>query len=156
MAELKPGEKAPDFRLIDQNGRIISLADFAGRKLLLYFYPRAGTEGCTTQACSIRDARPDFSALEVDVLGISPDCPEDQKKFDEKYHLGFPLACDMEHEVAKAYGAWGEREMFGDKFMGIIRSSFLIEENGRVMAAWYDVKPAETVPKAKAALAELS
>lgn len=152
MERLKAGDKAPDFRLIDQNGQFITLDDFAGGKLLLYFYPKAGTEGCTAQACSIRDAKPDFSALDCDVLGISPDCPADQKDFDEKFRLGFPLACDIEHSVAKAYGAWGGREMFGEKFMGIIRSSFLIDAHGTVMAAWYDVKPEETAPNAKAAL----
>ena len=155
MAKLKAGEKAPEFTLMDQDGQMLSLSGFRGRKLLLYFYPKAGTEGCTAQACSIRDAKPDFSGLGVDVLGVSPDCPADQKKFQEKYKLGFPLACDEEHEVAEAYGVWGEKEMFGEKYMGIIRSSFLLDEEGVILAAWYGVKPEDTVPLAKKALETL-
>ncbi len=156
MGRLKEGDRAPKFVLTDQNEGTVRLSDFAGRKLLLYFYPKAGTEGCTAQACSIRDAKPDFSGLGVAVVGVSPDCPADQKAFDEKHHLGFPLACDMDHKVAVDYGAWGEKEMFGDKFMGIVRSSFLIDENGLVLRAWYDITPDETVPEAKKALDELA
>ncbi len=154
MTKLKAGNKAPDFSLTDQNGRTVSLSDFRGRRLLLYFYPKAGSEGCTAQACSIRDARPDFTALGIDVLGVSPDCRADQQRFDEKHHLGFALGCDMDHKVAMEYGAWGERQMFGDTFIGIIRSSFLIDEDGVIIRAWYDIKPEETVPKAKEALVE--
>lgn len=155
MRRLAPGETAGEFEAVDQNGEALRLSDFRGKKLLLYFYPKAGTEGCTAQACQVRDARVDFSGLGVEVLGISPDCPADQKKFDDEHNLGFALVCDMDHVIAEEYGAWGEREMFGESFEGVIRSSFLLDEDGRVIEAWYDVKPAETVPLAKEALAEL-
>jgi peroxiredoxin Q/BCP len=153
---LGPGQKAPGFSLKDQNGSVVKLADFRGRKVLLYFYPRADTPGCTTQSCAVRDARQDMKKLNVDVLGISPDTPEDQKKFDVKFSLGFPLLADTDHAVAEAYGVWGEKTNYGKTSMGIIRSSFLIDENGAVRRAWYKVKPEETVPKAREALEELA
>ena len=148
MARLEPGRKAPAFRLQDQNGNTVKLADFQGRKLLLYFYPKANTPGCTMQSCAVRDARPDFGGLDVDVVGISPDTPARQKKFDDKRGLGFPLLADEDHAVAEAYGVWGEKSMFGRKYMGIIRSSFLIDEQGKVAGAWYKVSPKKTVPEA--------
>ena len=108
----------------------MNLSDFAGRKLLVYFYPEADTPGCTTQSCAVRDAREDLSTLGVDVVGISPDVPEDQMKFDPKFGLGFPLLADTDHSVAEAYDVWGEKMNYGKKYMGIIRSSFLIDEKG--------------------------
>jgi peroxiredoxin Q/BCP len=153
---LSQGQTAPGFSLTDQDGRTVKLSDFKGRKVLLYFYPKADTPGCTTQSCAVRDSRQDMKKLNVDVLGISPDTPEAQKKFDAKYSLGFPLLADAEHSVAEAYGAWGEKMNYGKKYMGIIRSSFLIDEKGKVQRAWYKVKPEETVPKAKEALEELA
>ena len=108
----------------------MKLSDFRGRKVLLYFYPKADTPGCTTQSCAVRDARQDFSKLSVAALGISPDTPEDQKKFDLKFSLGFPLLADTDHATAEAYGVWGEKNNYGKKSMGIIRSSFLIDERG--------------------------
>ncbi len=152
MAELKPGDVAPNFELEDQNGRKVKLSDFQGRKLLLYFYPKANTPGCTTQACSVRDARGDLDPLGVTAVGISPDAPGPQKKFDEKYGLGFPLLSDTDHAVADAYGVWGEKSMYGKKYEGIIRSSFLIGEDGKLIQAWYKVSPKDTVPKAREAL----
>ncbi len=152
---LAPGQKAPGFSLKDQNGSTVTLSDFKGRKVLLYFYPRADTPGCTTQSCAVRDARQDMKKLNVDVLGISPDTPEEQKKFDVKFSLGFPLLADTDHAVAEAYGVWGEKTNYGKTSMGIIRSSFLIDENGAVQRAWYKVKPEETVPKAKEALQQV-
>jgi peroxiredoxin Q/BCP len=152
MAELKAGAAAPDFSLSDQEGRQVKLADFRGSKLLLYFYPKADTPGCTTQACSIRDAMPDFTGLGVRAIGISPDAPEAQKKFIGKYDLNFSLLSDPDHEVADAYGVWGEKSMYGKKYQGIIRSSFLIDEKGTVTHAWYKVSPKDTVPFAKEAL----
>ena len=152
---LTPGQKAPEFSLSDQDGRTVKLSDFRGRKVLLYFYPKADTPGCTTQSCAVRDARQDMKKLNVDVLGISPDEPAAQKKFDVKYSLGFPLLADTEHEAAEAYGVWGEKTNYGKTYMGITRSSFLVDEKGVILRAWYKVKPEETVPKAKEALAEL-
>jgi thioredoxin-dependent peroxiredoxin len=152
MTRLNPGDQAPPFALKDQEGRLVSLADFAGRKVLIYFYPKADTPGCTKQACSIRDSREDLTRLGVAAVGISPDEPVRQHKFDAKYALGFPLLSDGDHAVAEAYCVWGEKSMYGKKVKGIIRSSFLVDEAGKVIQAWYKVKPEETVPQARLAL----
>jgi peroxiredoxin Q/BCP len=149
---LKPGDAAPAFTLTDQDGRRVSLADFRGGPVLVYFYPRADTPGCTVQACSIRDAGRDLKKAGLRAVGISPDVPGDQKRFDAKFTLGFPLLSDPDHRVAEAYGAWGEKTSFGKKTTGIIRSSFLVGADGRIVAAWRPVKPEETVPKALEAL----
>jgi peroxiredoxin Q/BCP len=154
--KLAEGDPAPPFALLDQHGNEVKLEDFKGRTLLLYFYPAADTPGCTTQSGSIRDALPDLSSTGVDAVGISPDTPEDQLKFDRKYDLGFPLLSDLDHAVAEAYGAWGERTNDGKTYEGIIRSAFLIDPDGRIMKAFSPVKPADTVPKAQAALAAAS
>ena len=152
MAELKSGASAPAFSLLDQDGKTVQLSDFAGRKLLLYFYPKADTPGCTTQACSIRDAMPDLASLGIAAVGISPDEPAELKKFIDKYGLNFPLVSDPDHKTADAYGTWGEKSMFGKTYEGIIRSSFLLDEQGRVIQAWYKISPKNTVPFAKEAL----
>ena len=152
MARLKPGDAAPEFHLTDQHGQTVRLADFSGGKLLIYFYPKADTPGCTRQACSIRDAREEFADLGLAVAGISPDAPARQQKFDDKYNLSFPLLADPDHRVAEAYGVWGEKTSYGKKSLGIIRSSFLIDAAGKIVAAWYGVKPEDTVPKAQKAL----
>jgi len=152
MSELNPGDKAPDFSLPDQNGKTVSLTDFKGRKLIVYFYPKADTPGCTRQACSIRDARPDLASLGIAAVGISPDKPDKQKKFDEKYDLGFPLLSDPDHTVSVAFGVWGEKIRCGKLCEGITRSSFLIDESGSVIAVWYNIKPEDTVPKALKAI----
>src|SRR5437879_3267475 len=110
---LQPGDPAPGFALPDQHGKTVRLSDLRGRRVVLYFYPKADTPGCTTQACSLRDARPDLERAEAVVLGISPDKPSAQARFDEKYTLGFPLLSDPDHATAEAYGAWGERSMYG-------------------------------------------
>ena len=146
MATLKPGDRAPDFALQDQEGRTVRLSDYRGRKLLLYFYPKADTPGCTTQACSIRDSGDRLRDASIAAVGISPDQPSAQKRFDQKYALGFPLLSDASHAVAEAYGAWGEKNSNGRTVMGIIRTSFLIDEEGKVREAWYKVKPEDTVP----------
>jgi len=155
MAMLKKGDKAPAFNLTDQDGRHVKLTDFRGKKVLLYFYPKANTSGCTKQACSVRDARSDLEELGVVPLGISPDGADAQKKFDTKHTLGFPLLSDQDHKVAELYGVWGEKKMYGKSFMGIVRSSFLIDEAGSIMAAWYKIKPDNTVPEAKKVLESL-
>jgi peroxiredoxin Q/BCP len=150
--KLKQGDKAPSFELRDQNDKTVKLSDFDGRKLLLYFYPKALTSGCTAQSVSVRDASPDFKTLKVSVVGISPDLPASQKKFDEKNNLGFPLLSDHSHETADRYGVWQEKTLYGRKSFGIVRSSFLIDEKGFVSQAWYKISPRDTVPKALAAL----
>ena len=152
MAQLKVGDKAPAFSLEDQQGNTVKLSDFKRQKLLIYFYPKANTPGCTVQSCSVRDARRDFTKQGVAVIGVSPDKPAAQKKFDDKFELGFPLLADTEHAMAEAYGVWGEKSMYGRKYFGIIRSSFLIDEKGKIAGAWYKVSPADTVPEAMAAL----
>lgn len=152
MAQLKAGDKAPAFSLKDQDGNSTSLADFRGRKLLLYFYPKADTPGCTKQACSIRDAMEPLAQAGAIAVGISPDAPNKQKTFDDKYELGFPLLSDPDHQIAQAYGAWGEKSMYGKTYEGILRSSFLIDEKGTVVQVAYKVKPQDTVPNAQRAL----
>jgi thioredoxin-dependent peroxiredoxin len=156
MAILKAGDEAPKFTLKNQDGQAVKLADFQGRKLLVYFYPRADTPGCTKQACSIRDAEPDLTVAGVAAVGISPDTPEKLRKFADKHGLAFPLLSDEDHAVAQSYGAWGEKKMYGKTSEGIIRSSFLINEQGKLVGAWYKVKPEQTVPKAKQAMEVLS
>ncbi len=145
MKKLGKGDKAPDFTLKNQNGEEISLSRFKGKKVLLYFYPRANTPGCTKQACSVRDHLPDLGEKRIESIGISPDTPDQQKTFEDKYNLNFTLLADEERKVAEAYGAWGEKSMYGKKYMGIVRSAFLIDEQGNIMESWYKVKPLETV-----------
>ena len=154
MAKLTPGEKAPDFELLEQDGRLFRLSDsLRARKSphLVYFYPKADTPGCTTQACGLRDIADQVG--DAVIVGISPDAPGRQAAFDNKYGLGFPLLSDPEHATAEAYGAWGERSMYGRKFMGIIRSAFLIGADGRVKEAWYRITPKDTPKKLLSALA---
>jgi thioredoxin-dependent peroxiredoxin len=152
MADHPRKRKAPNFRLTDPSGHTVSLSDFRGGKLLVYFYPKADTPGCTQQACSVRDAWNTLLARGVSVVGISPDPPEKQKRFAEKYGLSFPLLSDPDHRVAEAYGAWGERSMYGKKVLGIVRSSFLVDEQGNLLQAWPKVSPKDTVPNVLKAL----
>jgi peroxiredoxin Q/BCP len=153
MSRLAEGDQAPEFTLADQRGEPVSLSGFRGRKVLLYFYPKADTPGCTVQSCAVRDAREDLRAAGVEVLGISPDKPTKQARFDDKYSLGFPLLADADHAVAESYGVWDQKSLYGKTYMGIVRSSFLVGEDGRIEAAWYGVSPKDTVPNARAALA---
>jgi peroxiredoxin Q/BCP len=152
MPRLEKGDTAPLFELEDQNGSTVKLSDYKGQKVLVYFYPRADTPGCTKQACSVRDNMSILGTLGIAVLGISPDPPARQKKFDEKYNLGFPLLSDPDHNVAEKYGIWGEKSNYGKKLWGILRSSFLVDENGLIVDSWYKVKPLDTVDKAIAVL----
>ncbi|HEV8564912.1 MAG TPA: thioredoxin-dependent thiol peroxidase [Actinomycetota bacterium] len=146
------GDLAPGFSLLDQHGETVRLEDFRGQKVLVYFYPEADTPGCTSQSCDLRDHRQDFEGIGVKVVGISPDAPEKQLAFDRKYGLGFPLLADEDHTVAEEWGPWRERARNGKTFMGIVRSSFLIDEDGRVQRAWSPVTPEDTVPNAIDAL----
>ncbi len=147
---LSPGDKAPSIALADQTGKKVKLTDFKGRKVLVYFYPKADTPGCTTQACGLRDILGDIGTTAV--LGISPDPPSRQAKFDQKYGLGFPLLADEDHLVAEAYGVWAEKSMYGRKYMGIVRSAFLIDEKGKLEEAWYKISPKDTPKNLLAAL----
>ena len=139
---LKPGDKAPDIDLLDQDEKPISSKKFAKRKVLVYFYPKADTPGCTAQSCGLRDIKDQIGRTVI--LGISPDTPAKQKKFDEKYELGFPLLADTENKVAKAYKVWKKKSMYGREYMGIERSAFLIDGDGVIMEAWYKISPKDT------------
>ena len=150
MTCLHTGERAPDFEANNQDGKRVCLSDFRGRKVLLYFYPRANTPGCTIQSCAIRDARSSLAAHNIYGLGISPDAPRALHKFDRTFDLGFPLLSDSDHAVADAYGVWQEKKLYGKTYMGILRSSFLINEEGLLLGVWYKVKPKQTVPNALA------
>lgn len=138
---LKQGSKAPKIELLDQNGKPWSLAAQGKKKVLVYFYPKADTPGCTAQSCGLRDIKSEIGRTAI--VGISPDKPEKQKKFDDKYELGFPLLADTEHAVAEAFKVWKEKSMYGRKYMGIERSAFLIQD-GVVLEAWYKISPADT------------
>ncbi len=139
---LETGDKAPAFTLVDQHGSKVKLSQFKGQKVLVYFYPKADTPGCTTQACGLRDVLPKVG--DTAVIGISPDKPDKQKRFDDKYGLGFPLLADEDHAVAEAYDVWQEKSMYGRKYMGILRSAFLIDEKGKIEHAWYKISPKDT------------
>ncbi len=149
---LTHGDPAPPFALLDQHGETVRLEDYRGKKLLVYFYPEADTPGCTVQSCDLRDHRRDLAGIGTDVVGISPDLPDKQLAFDVKFHLGFPLLSDPDHATADAWGAWGEKVRDGRTSVGLIRSSFLVDEEGRIAGAWSPVTPEETVPNALAAL----
>jgi peroxiredoxin Q/BCP len=139
---LKPGDKAPDFELPDQNGNPVKLSDLlTGQTVVLFFYPRADTPGCTTQACGIRDRSSEYAEAGATVIGISPDEPEKIKKFDDKYGLGFTLLGDVDHKVADAYGAWGEKSMYGKKYMGMLRNTYIIGPDGKVAKVLPKVQP---------------
>jgi peroxiredoxin Q/BCP len=148
--QLAVGDKAPSFTLLVQDGSKVKLSDYKGRKVLVYFYPKADTPGCTQQSCGLRDVAGDIG--DTAIVGISPDEPARQKKFDDKYSLGFPLLADTEHAVAEAYGTWGEKSMYGRKYFGIVRSAFLVDEKGRIEQAWYKVSPKDTPKKLQRAL----
>jgi peroxiredoxin Q/BCP len=150
MSTLQAGDRAPAFHLTDQHGNRVRLSSFKGRKVLVFFYPKAGTPGCTTQACGLRDVADEVG--DTAIIGISPDPPDRQAAFDEQRGLGYPLLSDEDHSVAEAYGVWGEKKLYGRSYMGIIRSAFLIDEKGRIEHAWYKISPKDTPKKLLAAL----
>jgi thioredoxin-dependent peroxiredoxin len=150
---IEKGERAPDFELPDQDGRAIRLEDFRGQRVVLYFYPKADTPGCTTQACGVRDNRGAYDAADAVVLGISPDPVEKIKKFHTKQKLNFALLADERHRVADDYGVWVEKSMYGRKYFGNERTTFVIDSDGVLTDVLRKVKPAEHDERVLAALA---
>lgn len=147
------GDKAPDFELLNSAEEPVSLSDFRGRRVILFFYPKAGTSGCTTQACGLRDNFPRFEEANATVVGVSPDKPAALAKWKAKENLPYPLLSDPEHEVAEKYGVWGEKKMYGRSYMGIIRSHFIIDEEGTIVDAQVKVSPKNSVSRAVAEIA---
>ena len=145
------GKRAPAFTLLDQNEDKVMLSKLKGRKVLVYFYPRADTPGCTTQACGLRDIADDIG--DTVILGISPDKPAKLKKFDDKYELGFTLLSDEDHAVAEKYGVWVLKKNYGKEYMGVQRSAFLVDEQGKIERAWPKISPKDTPTNLLAALA---
>ncbi len=148
--QLTPGKKAPAIELLDQANAKRTLASYKGRKVLVYFYPKADTPGCTQQSCLLRDLAGQIG--DTAIIGVSPDKPEKQAKFDQKYGLGFPLLADTEHAVAEAYGVWAQKQNYGKTYMGIVRSAFLVDEAGKLEQVWYKISPKDTPVKLLEAL----
>ena len=139
---LKVGDKAPAISLLDQYEKKVTLKDFAKQKVLVYFYPKADTPGCTEQSCLLRDAQKLIGKTAI--VGVSPDDSSKQLKFDKKFDLGFTLLADTEHVVAKSFKVWQKKSMYGREYMGIVRSAFLIDEKGKIEQAWYKISPKDT------------
>uniref|UniRef100_A0A7C1FVR0 thioredoxin-dependent peroxiredoxin n=1 Tax=Caldilinea aerophila TaxID=133453 RepID=A0A7C1FVR0_9CHLR len=152
MSSLQIGDMAPDFTAVTDSGETVSLHDFRGKRVILYFYPKDDTPGCTTQACGFRDNYPIIEEKNAVVLGVSPDSAQSHRKFKTKHNLPFTLLVDEDHAIAEAYGVWVEKSMYGKKYMGVERSHFVIDENGRIVDAQVKVKPEDSVEKALAAL----
>ncbi|MGH2887028.1 MAG: thioredoxin-dependent thiol peroxidase [Solirubrobacteraceae bacterium] len=151
---LEPGDTAPDFELPDQHGNPVKLSGLKGKTVVLYFYPKADTPGCTTQACGVRDHRGDYENADTVVLGVSPDPVKPIAEFADKFDLGFTLLSDEDHSVAESYGVWVEKSMYGRTYMGNERTTFLIDAEGRISHIFRKVKPAEHDAQVLAALAE--
>jgi len=152
---MNEGDKAPGFELLDQDGETVKLSDHAGETVVLYFYPRADTPGCTTQACGIRDRRSEYAAAGATVIGISPDEPAALRKFADNHSLDFTLVGDPDHSVAEAYGTWVEKSMYGKKYMGIQRATFIIDADGKIAKVFPKVSPKTHDDLVLKALAEL-
>ena len=152
---IEEGKKAPAFSLKNQDGKVVKLADFAGQNVVLYFYPKDNTPGCTTEACDFRDQHSKLEKAGAVVLGVSPDKDTTHAKFAGKFGLPFTLLADTEHEVAEKYGSWGEKSLYGRKFLGIIRSTFLIGKDGKVAKVWPKVKVAGHVDEVLEAVKSL-
>jgi peroxiredoxin Q/BCP len=153
---LSEGDAAPDFTLRDQNGDELTLSALRGGTVVVYFYPRADTPGCTTQACGIRDRADDYAAAGARVLGISPDEVSDIDKFAAKHELGFTLLADPDHAVAERYGAWGEKSMYGKKYMGVLRNTYIVDAEGKVARVLPKVQPKKHDALVLKALGELT
>ena len=141
--KLKAGMSAPDFSIKDDEQRTRSLSEFRGNKLLLYFYPKDDTPGCTTEACNFRDDYSSYADSQVIILGVSPDSVKSHQKFKKKFELPFSILADEDHAVAEAYGVWGKKKFMGKEYMGILRTTFLIDEKGKIKHIFEDVKPSE-------------
>jgi len=152
---LETGAEAPDFTLPDQDGNDVTLSDLRGNPVVLYFYPKAGTPGCTTQACGVRDHRADYEKAGATVLGVSKDKVAKLKQFQEDKNLNFTLLSDVDHAVAEAYGVWVEKSMYGNKYMGMARATFVIDADGKVAHVIPKVSPSTHDEEVLAALAEL-
>jgi thioredoxin-dependent peroxiredoxin len=152
---LETGDRAPSFALPDQDGKEVKLSDLKGETVVLYFYPRADTPGCTTQACGVRDRSADYRAAGARVIGVSPDTVDSVKKFADKFDLDFTLLADADHAVAEKYGTWVEKSMYGKKYMGVQRATFIIGPNGKVARAFPKVSPKTHDDTVLKALAEL-
>ncbi len=152
MAQLAIGDQAPDFAAVTEQGVRVALSDFRGKRVILYFYPKDDTSGCTTQACGFRDQHPAITEKNAVVIGVSPDGVASHQKFQRKYELPFTLLVDSDHAIAEAYGTWGEKSMYGKKYLGVIRSHFVIDETGRLVDVQYKVSPKDSPKKAIAAL----
>jgi peroxiredoxin Q/BCP len=153
---LAEGDKAPDFALPDQNGETVKLKDLRGETVVLYFYPKANTSGCTTQACGVRDRKADYAAAGARVIGISPDEVKDVGKFAGKYDLDFTLLADADHAVAEKYGTWVEKSMYGNKYMGVQRATFIIDPKGKIAKVFPKVQPKKHDDLVLKALGELA
>lgn len=152
MTTLDAGQAAPDFTLLDQDEHPVSLGDFRGRRVIVYFYPAAQTPGCTTQACDFRDSLASLQGAGYTVLGVSRDTPEKLRAFRDSDGLTFPLLSDPDHAVHEAYGAWGEKQNYGKTVTGVLRSTFVIDEEGRIIEAQYNVKATGHVARLRKAL----
>jgi thioredoxin-dependent peroxiredoxin len=137
---LDTGDKAPNFSAPTDNGDIVSLKDLQGKKIVLYFYPKDMTPGCTTEACDFRDTHPEFSKINAEIIGVSKDSVKRHDKFKEKYELPFTLLADEDGKICEAYGVWQEKKNYGKTYMGIVRSTFLIDENGKIAAVWRNLR----------------
>ena len=153
---LEAGDKAPNFTLPDQNGEKVRLSDLKGETVVLYFYPKANTTGCTTQACGVRDRKADYAAAGARVIGVSPDEVKDVDKFAGKYHLDFTLLADADHAVAEKYGTWVEKAMYGNKYMGVARATFIIDPKGKIARVFPKVQPKKHDDLVLKALGELA
>ncbi|RPJ62433.1 MAG: thioredoxin-dependent thiol peroxidase [Acidobacteria bacterium] len=156
MAKLKAGDKAPDFSALTDQDQTVRLSDFRGRKVVLYFYPKDDTSGCTTQACSFRDSYPEIEEQNAVVLGVSPDDVRSHQRFKTKHNLPFTLLVDQDHRLADEYGAWGEKTMYGKKYQGVIRSHFVINEAGEIIDVQYNVSAKDSAEKALTSLGALA
>jgi thioredoxin-dependent peroxiredoxin len=153
MAELKAGDPAPDFETVDETGEKVSLKDLRGKRVVLYFYPKDNTTGCTAQACAFRDTFPQIESKNAVVLGVSPDTAKSHQGFKSKYGLPFPLLLDPDHKIAQAYDVWREKSMYGRKYMGMLRSHFVIDEQGKIIDVQYNVKASDSASRALKSLA---